>query len=359
MNNKIGTLLLATLIICGCSNKQDNTEKAVKVDVITAGESAATDRQSYTATIEELAGTALSMPTGGTLKTLAVDEGQMVRQGQLIAVTDGTTARNGVEVAHQATLQAKDALNQAQDAYRRMKMLHDNGSLPEMQWVEIQTKLSQAKGMVRQAQASEQIARKGLSDSRLYAPFSGYISQKTAEIGQNVLPGQPIVKLVKIDKVKCKMSVPEEEIDRIHTGDKVLVKVSALGDKTFWGTVSEKAVSADPLSRSYDVKAVINNGNHQLLPGMIAVASLSSSPSTVGRGASIYVPSEIIQIDEHNNHFVWTVRNGKAHKTIVTTGDMKGDDIEIENGIEPGTQVITNGAQKVSEGMKVELGVRN
>lgn len=75
-----------------------------------------------------------------------------------------------------------DALSQAEDTYRRMKQLHTAGSLPDIQWVDAQTKLSQARALVRQTRAAEAIARKGMTDTRLIAPFSGYISKKTAEV---------------------------------------------------------------------------------------------------------------------------------------------------------------------------------
>jgi len=83
---------------------------------------------------------------------------------------------------------SKTALEQAQDTYNRMKELYDGGSLPEMQWIQIENQL-------KSATASEAMAKKALADTKLYAPFSGYIASKNAEVGQNAAPGMSIVKL--------------------------------------------------------------------------------------------------------------------------------------------------------------------
>lgn len=91
--------------------------------------------------------------------------GQQVNAGQLIATLDPTSMQNSYQAA-------QAVLEQAEDAYRRMKELHDKGSLPDMKWVEVQSKLEQARSM-------EQIAKRKLDDCRLYAPFSGIIAEKT------------------------------------------------------------------------------------------------------------------------------------------------------------------------------------
>lgn len=100
--------------------------------------------------------------------------GDRVAKGQLIATVDPFSMQSSYDAA-------KASLAQAEDAYRRMKELYDKGSLPEIKWVEVQSKLQQAKSM-------EEVARKNLDDCKLYAPFSGIISEKMAEVGQNIMP---------------------------------------------------------------------------------------------------------------------------------------------------------------------------
>lgn len=342
-------LVAVALLTTGCSKEQPKEKNIVKVKTIAIGQTNISGEQSYAGTIEEESGTALSFAGIGTIKSINVHEGQNVSAGQLIGEIDASSTGNALTMAHATTQQAKEALKQAEDAYNRMKMLHDNGSLPEMKWVEVETKVSQAKQMLEQAQASEKIAQKGLSDTKLTAPFSGYISQKTAEVGQNVTPGQPVATLVKIDRVNVKISVPEEEIARIKVGEKVNFQVASLGQENFSGTISEKSVTADPISRAYTVKATLANPGHKLLPGMVCDVYASTSNHAMG----MMLPANIIQIDIDNKPFVWTVKDGVAQRVSVELGENVGENIIIKSGLNQGEKVIVEGQQKVSNGMKV------
>lgn len=333
-------LMAATSLLCGCSEKTEkgNSVNVVKVKTMTMVPVHGAGSQGYSGTIEEQSGSALSFASIGMLKSVGVSEGQMVKAGQLIATIDETSVRS----AYDAALAAKE---QALDAQQRMKMLHDAGSLPEIKWIEVETQ-------VRQALSAEKMAKKALTDTRLYAPFSGYVARKQAEAGQSVAPGVPIVQLVRIDQVKVKISVPEDEIAQISKGQTLWVRVAALGNRQYEARVTEKGVTADALSRSYEVKAVIANPRHELLPGMIAEVETSTSPSQRGSGGYT-LPAEIVQIDADNRPFVWRTIGGKAEKAYITIGENVGDQITITGGLEPGDKVICEGQQKVSNGMEV------
>ena len=348
-------LLAATIMLAGCSEQKESTVKAVKVRTLTVEAHQGADAQGYSGTIEEESGTVLSFASVGTLRIVSVGEGQMVRQGQLIATIDETSLQS----AYEAALAAKE---QALDAEERMRLLHDAGSLPEIKWIEVQTQ-------VRQAVSAEKMAKKALTDTRLYAPFSGYIAEKQAEAGQSVAPGVPIVKLVRIDRVKVSISVPEEEISQIRIGQPLQVRVSALSGKTFEAKVTEKGVTADALSRSYEVKGIISNPQHELLPGMIAEVTTTAEVTTAAEGdlkspdsrladlksaTTVTLPAEIIQIDADNRPFVWTVVDSKAQRTYVTLGQNIGDNVQIAEGLKASDKVICEGQQKVSNGLEVE-----
>ena len=320
-----------TLLAVSCGKEKKVESQAVKVKTMEAAATSLYGGQNYSGTIEEDNGVSLSFPVGGTLKQTNIAEGQNVGAGQLIAVLDATTLGNlsaasqaGVAQAEALLSQAEQSAAQARDAYKRMKLLHDNGSLPEIKWVEVQTRYQQAKdavaqarGAVQTARAQRNISQKNLHDTRLYAPSAGYISKKLVEAGQNVAPGQPVAMLVDIRQVKVKINVPEDV--------------------------------ADPVTRSYEVKAMTANRGRQLLPGMVCDVYLQG-PTT----ASLTLPANIIQIDLDNRPFVWTVVGGVAQRRYVTLGESVGDDIEIAGGLSPHDRVIVEGQQKVSNGMKVQ-----
>ena len=336
--NQIALALAAVMLsACGGNTGADETErKAVKVEVTQVKAVTADRTNRYSGTVEEESGSLLSFAVGGTVSRVLVDEGDRVGKGQLIATLDAEQLTH-----NHASAQA--ALAQAEDAYRRMEELHGKGSLPEIKWVEAQTALQRAR-------ASEQMARKQLADCRLYAPFSGVISKKFAEKGQNVGAGTQVVKLVAVGRMKVKISVPESEMAQITVGQKADVTIEALGGASMQATVTEKGVAADPLSRSYDVKLSLPKADRKLLPGMVADVALRGGNASM----ACILPAHIVQIDERNNEFVWLAVGGKAVKRIVTVGGFTADGVTVTSGLADGDMVITAGAQKVSEGTRVE-----
>ena len=326
------------MALCSCGEKKEAAaEQTVRVKVQQIQAEAVNGEQGFSGTIEEQNGASLSFATAGTIQRIYVNSGQTVGAGQLIAELDPTTMQNAYTIS-------KTALEQAQDTYNRMKELHDDGSLPEMQWIAIENQL-------KSATASEAMAKKALADTKLYAPFGGYIAAKDAEVGQNAGPGVPVVKLVSIGSVKVKISVPEDDIQRIKKGSSMKIIVPALGNREFSGSVTERGVSADPRSRTYEVKATINNHDGQLLPGMICQAFTNYMQGTTG----VFVPANLVQLDSDNNTFVWVVNGGKAVKRQIFISNETAQGAQVSGGLSDGDQIIVAGQQKVSNGMSVEI----
>lgn len=330
-------LAAAALTACGGDTATGGTEReAVNVEVARVNAATANHTSRYSGTVEEESGSLLSFAVAGTVSRVLVNEGDRVAKGQLIATLDAEQLTHN----HDA---ARAALAQAEDAYRRMEQLHGKGSLPEIKWVEAQTAL-------KRARASEQTARKQLADCRLYAPFGGVISKKFVEKGQNVNAGTQVVKLVAVGRMKVKISVPESEMAQIAIGQKAYVTIDALGGASMQGTVVKKGVAADPLSRSYEVKISLPKAGKEMLPGMVADVTLDGA----GASKACVLPAHIVQIDENNNEFVWLAVGGKAVKRIVTVGGFTADGVAVTSGLADGDMVITAGAQKISEGMRVK-----
>lgn len=332
----IAIVLSYLFLISGCKQKEPTTPSTVNVKVMVVCPSVISDGRVFSGTIEESSGSTLSFPIAGTIQQILVSEGERINKGVLLATLDETSLKN----AHDA---AVAALEQAEDAYRRLKLLYDNNSLPEIQWVEVQSKL-------KQAQSVEHISAKNLSECRLYAPFSGVISKKEVEVGHNVLPGVPVVKLVSVNQVKVCISVPENEISRIRTNQSARITVPALDGKTFIGKVVEKGISANPLSRSYMVKVIVENPASELMPGMICELHFDKAEGI----NAIILPYRIVQIDDTNKTFVWVCKAGKAHKRFVEIGQPTKDGVIILRGLVGGDEILVEGQQKVSEGMSIK-----
>lgn len=336
--------LAPALLLSGCARQDkglDGTPAPVRVEVIQVGAESGGLSSRYSGTVEEENGTILSFATSGTVEGVFMKEGQHVAKGQLLATLNPAQARNLYDAA-------KASLKQAADACRRMKELHDKGSLPDIKWVDAQTALDQAR-------SAERVAAKSLADCRLYAPFAGVIADKSVERGQNVAPGSPVGRLVTVGRLKVKVSVPETEIDGITLGQRATVSIAALGGRRYAGTVTEKGIAADPMSRSYDVKISVDNSGGKLMPGMVADVTLASGAR---RATACVVPAGVVMLDENNRTFVWLAEGGKAVRRPVTCGDYTPDGVTVVSGLTAGDCIIADGHQKVSEGTRIRVNVK-
>ena len=333
-------VIMAVLMLTGCSQKTKTEVAPTKVKVMNGQSSAAPREMLFSGTVEEEQTTSLSFATAGTVKQVLVSEGQRVSRGQLLAVVDDTSLRSGYA-------SAKAVLTQAEDAYQRMKLLHDNHSLPDIQWAEVESKLEQARSM-------EAIARKNLTDVRLTAPSPGVISHKLTEVGQQVLPGMEVLRMIDVSRVKMKISVPEQDVADIRVGHHATAMVEALGSRTYDINVSEVGTTANAMTRSYDVKFSVPNADRALRPGMLCTVRLALDNETVTGSNGITVPASAVMLTERNTHYVWVVTEGKAHRQDVAISGYASGGVRIL-GVADGVQVIIEGMQKVYEGCNVNI----
>lgn len=333
---------IAVLLLSSCGKKKEDAGKSpVNVSVVTVGTAGGDINSEYVGNIVEREGTALSFQVPGNVLTLRADNGDRVSRGQLLATIDPSSLRD----AHKLAL---STLRQAQDAYRRFEPLHKQGVVSDIRWVEIQTKLEQA-------QASEQLARTQLSRTSLVAPFSGVVSARTAERGMNVIAGQQIFRLVDISRVDAQVSVPENEVSSIRVGDHARAVVGALGGRVYDAVVTEKGIEANPVSHTYNVKLGISNSDRQLMPGMVCNVRLMKSAVAAGGPQDVSIPFNAVKLDTDNRRFVWLAVGGKARQQYITVGDFTDNGIIVTSGLQPGDRVITDGSQKVSQGMAVKI----
>ena len=333
---KAAIALAAVPFLSSCHEKKESTApEVIRVETAVAGESNMSTSRNYSGTVEESSGTVASFTVPGTIQTMNVSAGDFVKKGQLIATVDASSLRNAYDIS-------KAALAEAQDAYNRMKMLHDAGAIADIKWVEMEQTL-------KQAQSAEAIARKTLNDGTLYAPISGYVSEKFMDLGMTAAPGLPVVKIVNIDPVKVNISIPENEISSIPTAGEADITVSALGNKRFTGKITEKGVSANPITRAYDVKMTVDNPEGELLPGMICDVTLNTDSTS----RSLTVPLDAVMLDSDNSHYVWLDSAGYAIRRNVVTGALTDEGIVINSGIARGDTLIVKGQQKVSRNSRI------
>ena len=146
--------------------------------------------------------------------------------------------------------------------------------------------------------------------------------------------------------------MPEGEISAIgeHTPSTITVEAASI---SLPGGKIEKGVVADVMTHTYDLRINVPNPSRRLLPGMVASVCLAMEPGQMA--GQLLLPVTAVQSRSDGHLFVWIVSDeGKAHRTAVTIGPVEGNRVVITSGLDSSQSVVTDGYQKLSEGVKVE-----
>lgn len=374
-NKVIAVVLSAASIVLAvsCSNgglkKKASVKSPVKVRVQSVASKEDVSEKTYVARIAASKNATVNAPFPSTLTSLKVKHGSKVKAGQVLAVVSSETVDNSLAAS-------KATLNQAQDAYDRLQKVKDNGSVAPLKLVEVETALSKAK-------AAYSVAEKSAADCYVKAPFSGTVSGTFAEVGENLIVGQPLVSISDLDGMEVLISVPESEIVTMKTGARANLTVPALGDAQADVRLIRRGVSASAVSHNYECAMELVKPLPGLMPGMVgkvvfssssadshssafpsgkensvkapSVNSSNSAMSNGGESGSIVVPSSVVRTDE-SGRYVWTVdENDIVRKVRISVGGFSGKGIVVESGLSEGDRIIVDGSSKVSSGMKVEV----
>lgn len=349
--------IVAVIILAGCKQEETaeriSTENkgAVKVETIIATESAMENNFTYSGTVAPSLRIPISFQLPGQVMKIYVEEGDQVRKGDLLAQLDKASVEN-------AYLAAEAAQKQAQDAYERLKKVYDNGSLAEIKWEEIKSKVEQANSMAK-------ISRQNLDNCSITAPTDGYIGSRNVEVGENILPNISILELVKIEEVFIKISVPEKEISWIEKGQTAQVVISAIGSESHSANVEKIGIIANPISKTYEVKLRLENPGFKIKPGMVCDVEMQKPDNKIG----LSIPLKAIQRDNQGNTFIFKIEEGsekgyvfrkdkkpqKVKKQAVEVGDFSNNEIQILSGLAAGEVIIVEGQHKLTDNSLVIL----
>ncbi len=341
----VGAVLLGAALLSGCDNvkisvnfRKPVPEKLpVRVKVEAVGSASSATTKTYVGRVEASKSTTVLSPFPAELEKINVQQGQTVRANQQVAKVYSAAVASTLSSARATMLQA-------QDAYDRLQAVKDNGSVPPVKLVEVETALARAKAALASAQ-------KAAYDCSVKAPFAGTVSEIYCEEGEDIAIAQPIVKIVDLNSLEISISVPETEISSYAAGSVADVTVAAISDTPVRARLVRKGVDASVAAHSYDCRLVLETPLKNLMPGMICKVVFRASANDPELPV---IPASVIRTD-NAGRYVWTVSDGNVvEKKYVTTGDFAGKGVKILSGLETGDLLIVEGAAKVSTGMKVE-----
>lgn len=334
----LGLLMLPMTILMFSSCKREGKADKVapiKVEIVTIDTIRSGMVRTYVGEIEESVSLALSFATGGKVEKVMVHEGDYVKEGQLLVTVNKTNAQSAYN-------SAKAQLDQAEDAYRRLKQVYEKGSLAEVKWVEMLTNLEKARSL-------EQIAYKQLNDCELYAPCAGVVGTCNAKVGGALLPGEPAVTLLGVNQVSVVFAVPENEVSAVPIGRETEIVVPALNDLVLKGKVSEKSIASNPVAHSYQVKIDLPNANRKLLPGMVCKVYFSQSNE-----AGFVIPANCVQTRPEGLS-IWLVKNGKPERRIIEASEYVVNGVLVTKGLYQDDTLIVAGQQKLFTGAEIVI----
>lgn len=196
-------------------------------------------------------------------------------------------------------------------------------------------------------------AEKALADTKIRAPFDGFITARPVAAGEYVALQDKIATIVRIGTVKLDLQTPEQRASLAHLGDKVIARVAAFPNREFKGKVIAVNASVDPNSRAFILEAAFENADGALKPGMFATARVQLA----GTGKAVFVPKEAIQRDKTtDSNQVFIISDGKAHLRVVAIEATNGDEIRLASGVSGGEVVATSKLSELYDGAPVTTG---
>lgn len=332
----ISAMAISMLVACNPRENKENLSqtKPIPVTTVIVKSERVVTALRYSGTVEAYQSIPLTFQTTGTVQEVMVEAGDIIHKGQLLATINQTDAKNLYEITLSQYQQAKDA-------YERLKSVHTQGSLPEIKWVEMESKLEQA-------HSSLNLAKNNLDKCNLYAPVNGMIGRRNIEPGMSAITitSAPL-ELVDIRQVYIKISVPENEVAKIVKGMKAIFKVSALNDKEFKGIVANISPVADRISRTYEAKILVPNTDLAIKPGMVCDVKMEAAMEK----EMILVPYQSVTMDSENHAFVFLVDETakRAKKQVIQTGQYQDAGLEVISGLNPGQIIVNGGKEKLSD----------
>ena len=337
-------LILLPISMGGCRGSESQAEpdniqdsvKAVNVDVVEVKPAPIRDVLVLPGETEPWQDVLVSADKNGRVEWIGPREGQEVKKGELLARIDVSALKTII-----ARSEASAELTK--DLYDRRKTLFDRGIVH--------------KEALERARTDKALAESDLVKAKVeydrgfpHSPITGMVNYLHVDEGEFVNRGQPMVELVNVDKIKIHVNVPELDVRYLKKGQDVMVTIDAFPDLRLQGTVDFVSYKADTATKTFWVRVLIDNANHEIRPGMIARVAFLRRMIPDALSAPLFAI-----LDKGGERLLFVEEDGIAHARTISIGIIAGDRVQITDGLKPGDRLIVTGQRDVEEGMKVQV----
>lgn len=319
------------------------------VKVVTVESTALTFDTTLTGSIEAQDSVNLGFRQGGRVIEVMVNEGDQVRRGQPLARTDATQQQQALKVAEAAVESAQSAQRQRQLAFDRASTMLTRGVGTRAALDNAAQALSSAKGALAQSQTTLEQARRAVEDTVIRAPDDAVVTARNVNPGQIAAAAQPMISLAETKGLEAVFATPDMPLLQDAIG--VAVSITGLDTTTpdMQATIGEISPLVDPQTGAVAVRAyIIDPPPDSALLGA-AVRGTAHFPA----GTGIQIPKSALSATAAGPS-VWLVDpDMRVRLTPIAIARFTTDDIVVSEGIKPGDQVVTSGAQLLYPGRRV------
>jgi membrane fusion protein (multidrug efflux system) len=269
-----------------------------------------------------------------TVTAIRFEEGEEVRQGDVLVEMDDAQAKAELAEAEAALVDSRGQYNRSRDLAARQAV-----SMADLDRVEAALKADEARVAAAKAK---------LADTVIRAAFDGRTGFRQVSVGSFVSPGTPITTLDDTSLIKLDFTVPETYLYVLKRGLPITAASTGLPDRKFTGKVTTLESRIDPVTRSIKVRAAIANPDGVLRPGMFMTVELQGDVVP-----TLLVPEEAI-VPEQGRAYVFVVHDHVVERREVHTGKRRPGQVEIVDGLVENEVVVIEGTQNVRDGTVVQ-----
>ncbi len=301
----------------------------------------------------------------GRLQQVLVNRGEPVREGQLLVVVDDVDLRQQIIRSEAAIAVARAGVNREEATYRnlllqvkRYQNLHEEALISTQELEDLESRLFVAEAQRELAKAQVQQAEAFLRElgiqqeqTRIYSPLDGFVGTRYLDPGALVSASVSILSVLNVDRVKTIVPVVESAIQRVRMGLPAEIAVDAYPDRIYEGTVTRITPFLNPETRSADVEIEIANPDNTLKPGMFARVKIDAR---ISRDALSIPRSALLTRGSQKGVFLLTEDMVTVFQ-FIEIGQIKGNVVEVIEGLEEGVEVVNAGASNLNEGDRVRI----
>ena len=326
--------LLALPLLFSCSGEKNEETQIENKKVLVKIESVSTQDVEqigeFTATVEANISNNIAPQTPVRISKLMVEVGDHVKAGQVLVKMDETSLK-----------QTRIQLENQELEFKRIDELFKVGGASKSAWDAQKTQIEISRAIYKNLQENTQ----------LLSPITGIVTARNYDSGDMYNGGNPIYTIEEIRPVKLKVNVSESLFTKVKKGNEVDIKLDVYGDEIFKGKVSLVYPTIDPGTRTFPVEIKIANANERVRPGMFARVIMN-----FGTQNHVVAPDRaIVKQAGSGDRYIYVYKDGKVSYQKVILGRRMGDQYEIISGVENGSQVVTTGQSRLTNGMEVEI----